>query len=107
MNNLNQIKKEMEERFDEKFNAIFETIGREDWYAIKDIKSFIFQDYTKKIVEGIREEVERLRKRNDKSDCRHREPRGITADDYDCSDIHIGAAEAFSDVLECLREGSY
>ena len=53
--------KKMEKVFDERFNVIFETIGREDWYATKDIKSFIFHDYTEKIVESIREEVEKER----------------------------------------------
>jgi len=57
MNNLHQIKSEMEKEFDEKFAYFKEIYGEE----LTDIKHFIFQDYTEKIVESIREEVEKER----------------------------------------------
>ena|SRR3990167_3252576 len=55
---------------------------------------------------GKREEREQAMKaltslsvRNKDATCqKHRKPRGITANDYDCSDLHTGYEECLSDV---------
>ncbi len=52
------------------------------------------------LITRIKGEVEGLRNTDMPAKCRlHSEPRGMTANDYDCTDIHIGYQEALSDLL--------
>lgn len=40
-----------------------------------------------------------------KAKCKeHSKPRDITANDYDCTDIHIGHHEALADLLSALNK---
>ena len=55
-----------------------------------------------KIVESIREEVNRLINEDSQAKCAHRELKDIISNNYDCSDIHIGRKEALYDIFSLL-----
>ena len=59
------------------------------------------EDMRRELIEKIEEELEK----NDKAPCKepHSAPRGETANDYDCRDIHIGRAEALYDLLSLIK----
>lgn len=69
------------------------------------ICSFI-GDVLKDQREGMVKILKELRKQNDRATCQdaHREPRDISASEYDCSDIHIGRSEALSDAIQAINK---
>lgn len=54
------------------------------------------------LLDELEKEVKGLIKRNKTAKCCHRTPREVTANDYNCSDMHLGAAETLSDVLSII-----
>lgn len=51
------------------------------------------------------EEAETILKKEmrHESPCQHQEPRGVTANEYNCADIHIGRKEGLSDAISALQ----
>jgi hypothetical protein len=106
MNKTNMIDKTTKEEFDDfdYKNDIRASLGDETTEKFLD---FISTHFTANRV--IEAEIEKLEKQNKNVPCleQHKEPRSITANDYDCSDIHIGRAEAFSDLKNTLTNNKH
>ena len=100
MKNLPNLIKEAEKEFDVKFlgepyeNTLNSEIPHRDPnenFTVEDIKSFIFHDYTEKIVEGIKEEVRK--KKYDLDKVFQSEEAKLEAEGYN---------EAIDDILSLL-----
>lgn len=53
--------------------------------------------------EGVVGIVAEIGKKDHDKNCQYDTPRGMTANAYDCTDIHIGYKEAVSDIIKALR----
>lgn len=70
-----------------------------DYIARKDFDTLTAQ-IIRNTCELIEQKLKELEKQNHDAKCQWSKPRGITASDYDCTDLHTGYAEALSDIRE-------
>lgn len=93
MKNIKEIEKEFDEKFDSRFYGKPKLVPLD----VDKVKDFLTSSLLSQL-EDIQKWVAEERKRNDDAKCNHKEPRGVTANEYDCTDIHIGRAEMLSDL---------
>lgn len=91
------------EKWETEFKSVCQGDLRTSMETRELVKDFIRETLASE-KQRVVETVRTLLKKNMSATCKeHRKPRGIDAQDYICTDLHIGYEEAISDVLVALQ----